>query len=168
MNISFAGSYGAWAKRGVILGTIILAFSSTVAVAEPSMGMFGSQALFNAASTIALPNINRLAVREERMIAEVTAYTSRAEETDADGHISADGNYVYDGLIACSREYPFGTRVVVNSRTYRCGDRMARKNDHAVNLSLAKPRFDIWMSDLSDAKKWGRREVAVVVLPPTN
>jgi len=151
-------------KRGLIalaLGTMITA---STAVAKPSVGIFGAEALLNAASTMG--QINLAQPKREQLMATITAYTSRGAETDIDPFISADGNYVYDGLIACSREYPFGTEIILNDRTYRCGDRMARKNDHSVNLSLEKPRFDIWMSDLAAARQWGRRDLAVVVLYP--
>ena len=151
-------------QKSLVAIALFAMIPTGVAVAQPSLGTFGSLAISNAASTIAKIDIKR--PHEEKFVATLTAYTSRPEETDSDGRISADGNDVYDGLIACSREYPFGTQVTVNGRTYRCGDRMAQKNDHARNLSLTKPRFDIWMEDLSAAKQWGRRDLAVVVSYP--
>lgn len=137
---------------------------TSVAIAQPSVGSLGSLSLSNAASTVAQTGLIR--PKQEAFVAELTAYTSRVSETDNDPFIAANGSHVYDGMVACSREYPFGTEVIINGRTYHCGDRMARKNDHAVNLSLTKPRFDIWMDSLSDARQWGRREVAVVVRYP--
>lgn len=151
-------------KKTVVTIAVIATLPISVAVAEPAIGSFGSLALMNAASTVAQVSVKQS--KTEQYVAEITAYTSRASETDSDPFISADGNYVYDGLVACSREYPFGTKVVINGRTYRCGDRMAQKNDHARNLSLTKPRFDIWMDSLSDAKQFGRRELAVTVILP--
>jgi 3D (Asp-Asp-Asp) domain-containing protein len=148
-------------NKGILALIAVIVFPTAVAVAEPSAGTFGSLALTNAASTIAQVDLKR--PREEKFVATLTAYTSRKAETDNDPFISADGNYVYDGLIACSREYPFGTLVIVNGRTYRCGDRMATKNDHAVNLSLTQPRFDLWMDDLTEARQWGRRNMTVTV-----
>lgn len=153
-------------KKMIVALAVIAVVPTSVAVAEPSAGTLGSLALANAASTVAQVNLKQ--PKTEKFVAELTAYTSRHSETDSDPFISADGNHVYDGLVACSREYPFGTKVVINGRTYRCGDRMAQKNDHARNLSLTKPRFDIWMDNLSDAKQFGRRELAVTVILPTN
>ncbi len=144
---------------GLVLASSLVA---PVAVAQPVIEPFSSFAQLNAASTVALVNIQR--PKEEKFVAELTAYTSRVGETDSDPFIAANGEYVYDGLLACSREYPFGTKVIINDRTYTCGDRMAQKNDHAVNLSLKKPRFDIWMESLADARQWGRRSVTVTVL----
>lgn len=139
---------------------------ASVAVAEPSAGMLGSVALSNAASTTATPSLKRS--KEEKFVATITAYTSRVEENDADPFISADGKYVYDGLIACSREYPFGTQVIVelpNGQKLhkRCGDRMAQKNDHTINLAMKQPKFDIWMNDLAMARQWGVRSLPVTV-----
>ena len=151
-------------KKGIVSLALFILIPTSTAIAQPSAGSFGSLSLSNAASTMAYPSIKR--PKEEVFVATLTAYTSRAQETDSDPFISADGNYVYDGLVACSREYPFGTQVIINGRTYNCGDRMARKNDHAVNLALTKPRFDIWMEDLSNARQFGRRDLAVVVRYP--
>ena len=144
-----------------IIVAIVAIFPALPAVAEPAKGTLGAVALDVAASTIA--QINLTLPHQESFVATITAYTSRPQETDGDGHISADGNYVYDGLIACSREYPFGTRVIIGGRTYRCGDRMAQKNDHATNLKLEKPHFDIWMNGLAAARQFGRRDLAVTV-----
>jgi 3D (Asp-Asp-Asp) domain-containing protein len=149
-------------KKAVIGLALLSILPTPVAVAQPSIGSFGSMAFSNAASTMAVMTVPR--PKEEKFVAELTAYTSRVGETDSDPFIAANGEYVYDGLLACSREYPFGTKVIINDRTYTCGDRMAQKNDHAVNLSLKKPRFDIWMESLADARQWGRRSVTVTVL----
>lgn len=152
-------------RQFVVKGIVSMALITTLpipsAIAQPSLGTFGAEWFSNAASTIS--KIDLGFAREEKLVATVTAYTSRASETDEDPFISADGKEVYSGLIACSREYPFGTEVIVNGRTYRCGDRMAQKNDHAVNLALARPRFDIWMTDLGDARQWGRKTLPVTV-----
>jgi len=153
-----------YVKKGVMTLAIASMLPTPIALAEPSVGMLGSLALTNAASTVSVPMIKR--PKQEKMVATFTAYTSRANETDSDPFISADGNHVYDGLIACSREYPFGTKVTVNGRTYRCGDRMAQKNDHATNLAMTQPKFDIWMDDLTDAKQWGRRTLEATVVYP--
>ena len=150
-------------KKMLVSLALFLVLPTSVAVAEPSLGSWGTIALSNAASTVAL-GMSIKTPKQEKFVAELTAYTSRAKETDSDPFISADGNYVYKGLIACSREYSFGTKVIVNGRTYTCGDRMAQKNDHARNLSLTKPRFDIWMSDLADAKQFGRRHMEVTIV----
>ncbi len=150
-------------KIFVVLAALVM-IPTSVAVAQPSIGTLGSLALSNAASTMASPEIKR--PKQEAFIAELTAYTSRGIETDSDPFIAANGDTVHDGMIACSREYPFGTEVIVNGRTYHCSDRMAQKNDHAVNLSLTKPHFDIWMDSLSAARQFGRRDLAVVVRYP--
>ena len=151
-------------QKSLVAIALFAMIPTGVAVAQPSLGTFGSLAISNAASTVAQLDIKR--PHEEKFVATLTAYTSRKGETDNDPFIAANGDYVYDGMIACSREYPFGTQVTVNGRTYTCADRMATKNDHAVNLSLSKPRFDIWMDSLSAAKQWGRRDLAVVIHYP--
>lgn len=90
----------------------------------------------------------------DRFMAQVTAYTSSVEETDDTPFISADGNHVYDGLIACPRRIPFGTPVIIEGREYKCGDRMHPRFDH---------RFDIWVATKAEAYEWGVREVVVAI-----
>ena len=88
------------------------------------------------------------------LIAEVTAYSSSLDETQGDPFITASGQRVRDGIIACSREYPFGTRFLIEGRLYVCLDRLARKYDH---------RIDIWKPNKAEALQFGRRELPVEV-----
>ena len=88
------------------------------------------------------------------LIAEVTAYSSSLDETQGDPFITASGQRVRDGIIACSRDYPFGTRFLIEGRLYVCLDRLARKYDH---------RFDIWKPSKAEALRFGRRELPIEV-----
>ena len=49
-------------------------------------------------------------------MAVVTAYTSRIEECDGDPFITASGERVRDGGIACPRHLEFGTRIEIDIR----------------------------------------------------
>ena len=91
----------------------------------------------------------------EQVKTEVTAYSSSPDETDDTPFISADGKTVYDGLIACPREYEFGTRVMIDWRIYTCGDRLAEKYDH---------RFDIWKQTKQEAIDYGLQTTDVFIL----
>lgn len=84
--------------------------------------------------------------------ATVTAYSSSPDETWGDPFISADGNRVYDGLIACPRRYPFGTHFLIMDKVYRCGDRLHSKYDY---------RFDIWKPSKQLALQWGKQIITV-------
>ncbi len=88
------------------------------------------------------------------LIAEVTAYSSSLDETQGDPFITASGQRVRDGIIACSREYPFGTRFLIEGKLYVCLDRLARKYDH---------RIDIWKPNKAEALQFGRRELPIEV-----
>ena len=87
-------------------------------------------------------------------IAEVTAYSSSLDETQGDPFITASGQRVRDGIIACSRDYPFGTRFLIEGKLYVCLDRLARKYDH---------RIDIWKPSKAEALRFGRRELPIEV-----
>ena len=87
--------------------------------------------------------------------ATVTAYSSSPDETWGDPFITASGRRVFDGLVACPRALPFGTKVRIDDRTYQCYDRLHRKYDH---------RFDIWMSTKNAALAFGKRQLRVEVI----
>lgn len=100
--------------------------------------------------------INGLNVRVlGRFDALVTAYSSTVEETDETPFISADGNQVYDGLIACPRKYGFGTLFRIEGKIYRCGDRMNQKYDD---------RFDIWKASKEDAIHYGIQTLSTEIV----
>jgi len=87
--------------------------------------------------------------------AEVTAYSSSPDETWGDPFITASGREVYDGLVACPRRYPFGTRFRIGSRIYACWDRLHERYDH---------RFDIWKPSKQEALQFGRRMLLIEAL----
>ena len=86
-------------------------------------------------------------------IATVTAYSSsRSART-------ASGTRASDGIAACPRKYPFGTKVVIEGRTYECRDRLNRKYDD---------RFDIWKPTRTAARLFGKRQRFVAAVIPAN
>jgi 3D (Asp-Asp-Asp) domain-containing protein len=88
------------------------------------------------------------------IMAVVTAYTSSVDETDSTPDITASGSKTREGIAACPRKYPFGTKVVIDDRIYVCEDRMhIRFND----------RFDIWMPTKKEAFEWGRQTLPITV-----
>ena len=87
------------------------------------------------------------------IIATITAYTSRPSAATASG---APG---FDGVVACPRKYPFGTKVVIEGRTYECRDRLNRKYDD---------RFDIWKPTRAAARLFGKRQRFVAAVIPAN
>lgn len=93
----------------------------------------------------------------EIMTAYVTAYTSDPSETDDSPFITASQTRVRDGVIACPRRFPFGSRVEIEGKEYVCEDRMhPRYTD----------RFDVWMAEKNDALEWGKRKLQVKIHEP--
>ena len=84
--------------------------------------------------------------------ATITAYTSDPAETDDSPNYSADGKFVYSGLIACPRVYPFGTKIIIAGERHHCGDRTALKYNG---------RIDVWMASKEEAINWGRQEMII-------
>lgn len=91
------------------------------------------------------------------MRVEVSAYTSRPQETDSTPFITASGTHVRDGIVAANG-LRFGTRIRIpelfGDKVFIVEDRMnARYPNHV----------DIWMEDLGQARALGRRRVLVEV-----
>ncbi|HWQ99975.1 MAG TPA: hypothetical protein VN397_03975 [Candidatus Methylomirabilis sp.] len=89
-----------------------------------------------------------------------TAYTSRPEETDSTPFITADGSHVRDGIVAANF-LKFGTRIRIpelyGDKIFEVHDRM-NKRYHV--------KVDIWMDDLTRARKHGVRRVTIEVVEP--
>jgi len=87
--------------------------------------------------------------------AEVTAYSSSPDETWGDPFITASGREVHDGLVACPRKYPFGTRFRIGEGIYTCWDRLHKRFDQ---------RFDIWKPSKQEALQFGIQILVVEAL----
>lgn len=92
------------------------------------------------------------------LIATITAYCSCKTccGPNAKG-ITANGLQPTQGkTIAASRALPFGSKVVVEGKTYEVQDRLARRYDF---------RFDIYFDKHSDAVKFGiKRNQTVTII----
>ena len=118
------------------------------------LAIFVSLALFPAATSTASFLVETLA---ESLVfrAVVTAYSSSLDETDGDPFITASGETVRKGIVACSRDYPFGTKFLINGQVYECLDRLAPQYDE---------RIDIWMPSKVEAIEYGKRKLWVEVV----
>jgi 3D (Asp-Asp-Asp) domain-containing protein len=95
-------------------------------------------------------------LKSREVFAQVSAYTSDAAETDDTPNITANGEHVGPGTIACPSRLPFGTLVVIEGKRYHCNDRMAARYRN-------KEVYDIWVPTKSQARNWGRRELTITV-----
>lgn len=88
----------------------------------------------------------------------VTAYSSTADQTDGTPFITANGTYVYDGLVACNF-LPFHAKVkfpeVFGNKVFVVEDRMAKKNGN---------KMDIWMPSRELALQFGVKKLAVEIV----
>lgn len=88
----------------------------------------------------------------------VTAYSSTHDQTDRSPFVTANGTYVYDGVVACNF-LPFGTKVkfpeIYGDKIFTVEDRMAKKNSH---------KMDIWMPSRNMALQFGVRTLTIEVL----
>ncbi len=88
----------------------------------------------------------------------VTAYSSTPDQTDDSPFITANGTYVYDGIIAANF-LPFDTKVrfpeMYGDKIFIVEDRMAKKNSH---------KMDIWMPSRSLALQFGVKSLAFEII----
>jgi 3D (Asp-Asp-Asp) domain-containing protein len=89
------------------------------------------------------------------IIADVTGYSSTKDQTDSTPFITASGERVRDGIIACPRKYEFGTRFKIDDKTYICEDRMNIRFDD---------RFDIWFPSRELAVNYGIQKKEITLL----
>lgn len=88
--------------------------------------------------------------------ATITAYSSSPDETDDTPFLTASGNLVKHGTLACPSKYKFGTNILIEGKKYTCEDRMNKRFRNTE-------RFDIWVGSKEDAYKWGKRELTIKV-----
>ena len=90
--------------------------------------------------------------------AEVTAYTSRIEETDSTPFTTASGTTVRWGTVA-TNSLPIGTKLrfpeLYGEKIFVVEDRMH---------SRFQKRLDIWFSELGHAKRFGLRTLKVEII----
>lgn len=149
-----------------LISVAILGLFPLRAVAEPSAGIFGAETVNQAVMALATKAVPAVVV--ERYQATITAYNPEAGQTDSTPDIMANNRLVNERAAACSREIPFYAELTITLKNGKkihkvCEDRMAQKYDHATNLALAMPHFDILMFDKTAAKQFGRQVAMVEV-----
>lgn len=97
--------------------------------------------------------VNRLTQR-----VTVTAYSSTPDQTDSTPFITANGTYVYDGLVAANF-LPFHSKVrfpeIFGDKIFTVEDRMAKKNSNKI---------DIWMPSRELALEFGVKRLIVEIV----
>jgi 3D (Asp-Asp-Asp) domain-containing protein len=84
-----------------------------------------------------------------------TAYTASADECGKADGITASGNQVHRGTLACPKSYPFGTKIEIDGMgTYVCEDRGGAINGN---------HFDIYVPTKSEAFAFGRQTLLAQV-----
>ena len=92
-----------------------------------------------------------------KVLAVLTAYTPRPEETDDTPHITASGQLVREGIVA-NNCYPFGTLIEINGKLYEVQDRMNKRFDNCCEC------FDILTFDLEKAREFGKKVEEIKII----
>lgn len=97
---------------------------------------------------------------------EVTAYTNGPESTGkSPGHpaygITSSGKSAGWGTIAAPREFPYGVEVEIPGY----GRGVVQDRGGAIRWHPEKQKYilDVWMDDVKEARKWGRRNLRVKI-----
>ncbi len=104
----------------------------------------------------------RVTVIRKYPAVSMTAYTSRAAETDSTPFTTADGSHVRDGIVACNF-LPFGTKVRIpklfGDKVFEVHDRMNQRYSY---------KMDFWMEELGDARQFGVRHADIEIVQVEN
>ena len=101
------------------------------------------------------PRLANYTPPREDMSILVTGYSSTPDQTWGDPFTTASGTKVHKGTMACPPQYPFGTKIKIQSMgTFVCEDRGGMiKGNH----------FDMWFESRSQALTWGKRIVSAEI-----
>ena len=96
-------------------------------------------------------------VQRNTYVANVSAYTSSAEECGKNDGITASGTIATEGrTIAAPSDLPFGTRVLIGDHVYIVEDRGGY---------IQGNHLDIYMDSQEAAMEFGRKQLEVEILP---
>jgi len=99
---------------------------------------------------VSIPHYNQA----RTILATITGYSSTPDQTDSTPLITASGNRVKSGIVACPRYLEFGTVIEINGKIYICDDRTHPRLDGI---------FDIWFSSKQKAKEWGKKKMEIII-----
>jgi 3D (Asp-Asp-Asp) domain-containing protein len=159
-------------KIALALFSLLSAFASSVASAKTVSIALADNAYTSTSAVVSRTWVDHIAsadepeVMEEPIVEpsdapaqtikvlyrEMTAYTSRPQETDDSPCVSADGSVVFDGMVA-SNGLPFGTKFRIPDYF---GDKVFEVRDR-MNARYTT-RIDIWMDNTKDMYQWGYKK----------
>ena len=87
----------------------------------------------------------------------VTKFNATVAQTDSTPFITASGERVREGIVACPVYLPFGTIVYIDGEQYVCKDRMNKRYQHTSH-------YDIFSWDIEEAKNWGRKYKIIEII----
>jgi len=85
----------------------------------------------------------------------VYGYNSLPNQTDGTPFITASQQRTRDGIVA-NNCLPFGTKVIIDDKTYEVQDRMNKR--YGCNI------YDIWFPEYRQAIDWGKRHKQVIII----
>jgi 3D (Asp-Asp-Asp) domain-containing protein len=132
----------------------IAKYDNTLPYKEMSLPAAPSRTTVLSSPNIVIPNT----VSEK--IVEMSAYTSRVEETDDSPCISADGTNIceYDGCVVASNDYALGTKIVVE------GFGECEVKDRMNSRYTGQGNMDIYFGmDLEGALEFGRKKIKIAI-----
>lgn len=100
--------------------------------------------------------------KAETIYASITNYspTDSCHYKNRKGEcLTASGLVAREGLAACPRSIPFGTRIRVANREYTCADRTAQWVQRRYGAT-----FDLYVNSYKQAINFGRKQLKVEIL----
>lgn len=155
---NFMSALKNYAKTGIMAIAAVFSIVPFNGVMDTNLVFAETSAQNDAHSYGTLPTVEARAASYTKTM-QISAYTSRVEECDSTPFITASNTTVRFGEVA-SNQFPFGTRIKIpalfGDQVFVVEDRM---NTRYTN------NIDVWMSDLSAAKQFGRQTATVEIYP---
>lgn len=138
----------------ILLAMFMLFYKPTIISTSPTEVETQRLVIRGGNSIVGLSSPNGYSEKSLGMMV-VTAYSSTVDQCDSTPFITANGERVSEGGIACPRYIPFGTLVKIDDEIYTCNDRMNERYAH---------RFDIWFASTEQATQFGKQVKEIIRL----
>ncbi|PIR86624.1 MAG: hypothetical protein COU11_04800 [Candidatus Harrisonbacteria bacterium CG10_big_fil_rev_8_21_14_0_10_49_15] len=166
-RINWKKLFSVASMKGIALLLALAVFPIQLAVAEPSANANGTDAL---SERVALVSSTALVQPQyEQMTVTATAYNSLKGQTDDSPCIAARGYNLCEANmenVIAANFLPMGTKIIVpelhGDQVFTVVDRMNSR--YSKYCSDTECRLDFWMREYSDARKFGKQTVDIIVL----
>lgn len=151
-------SNGSYLNAGNILGSTDVKQESAALISDTFLLAINQPDKNSLKNTNTAKKVTNVAITARELVVSITAYSSTPDQTDDSPFITANGTYVYDGLVAANF-LPFHAKIQIpdyfGDKIFTVEDRMNRRFQN---------RVDVWFPDRQSALEFGHRVLKIKIL----